>query len=229
MSEIIFLFVGVLAGYSLCRWLRGLNAMPAVSRPSSRRAAGVALAGAYALIAFSSCSSSSSKATLGAIADAGEAGVPYDAGKTGVPADAGATVGASDLAAGNWSNALTACTDAEKGAPDDCNARYCELIARAMLANEMFNTFFFPTYRAAVPSAASMESAANSAKLQQLSGLLTDAASAADTVIAKNCETYLPVVPWTFGDGPNPLVKGEIQRGRRSSATGKVGRRMSVM
>src|SRR5450432_3205390 len=122
-----------------------LNAMPAVSRPSSRRAAGVALAGAYALIAFSSCSSSSSKGTLGA--DAGEAGVPYDGGKTGIPADAGATVGASDLAAGNWSHALTACTDAEKSATDDCNARYCELIARAMLANDMFNTFFFPTYR----------------------------------------------------------------------------------
>ena len=185
--------------------------MPAVSRPSSRRAAGVALAGACALLAFSSCSSSSSKATPGALADAGEAGVPSEAGKTSVPANAGATVGASDLAAGNWSDALTACTDAEKSAPDDCDARYCELIAKAMLANDMFNTFIFPTYRSAAPLPASMESVANAAKLQQLSGLITDAASAADTVIAKNCETYLPVVPWTFGDGPNPLVKGEIR------------------
>src|SRR5579872_331203 len=138
---------------------------------------------------------------------------PGDAGTLGASADASgdAGVGQAELSAGRWSDALAVCTAAEMTQPDDCDARWCDLLARAMLVNDQFNTFVLPRYRAVIPSANTPLAPGDQMKLMTLYAMLQDATKAADAVLTRNCERYLPSVPFTMGDGPEPIVSGEFR------------------
>ena len=134
---------------------------------------------------------------------------PGDGGALEASVDAG--VGGAELSVGHWSDALTACTAVETTQPDDCDARWCDLLARAMLVNDQFNTFVLPRYRAVIPAANTPLAPGDQMKLMTLYGMLQDATKAADEVLTRNCERYLPSVPFTMGDGPEPIVSGEFR------------------
>jgi Tol biopolymer transport system component len=140
------------------------------------------------------------------------AGCSSTGGDGGKPAgvDAGAEVASAitALGKGDWSGALSSCLSAEKAAPNDCNARYCELIARGMLVVNQINTFLLPRYRrplTAMPG--------DQQNLDKTNMVLDPAIASAEIVTARQCEFDLPKLPFVLGDRDDPIVDGEI-RGR---------------
>jgi Tol biopolymer transport system component len=124
--------------------------------------------------------------------------------------DAGALVtsGASALGKGDWTGALTSCHAADTANPADCDAQYCELIARAMLVVNQINTFLLPRYRRPLtPMPGDQQN------LDKTNMVLDAAIASAETVTKQGCEFDLPKMPFVMGDADDPIVSGEI-RGR---------------
>src|ERR1019366_7485726 len=126
------------------------------------------------------------------------------------PADAGPSTpvssGEASLAAGNWQGALGSCVAGEKAHPDDCNATYCEFIARTMMVVDEINSFLLPRYRrplAAMPG--------DVQSLGTTNMLLAAAEQSADTTIGKQCQIDLPARPLLIGDKADPVVSGEVR------------------
>jgi Tol biopolymer transport system component len=141
---------------------------------------------------IAACSSSQNTKPSGA--DAGDA------------ADVASAITA--LGKGDWSGALSSCLSAETASPADCNARYCELIARTMFVVDEINTFLLPRYRRPLtPMPGDMEN------LTKTNMLLDAAITAAETVTTRQCEFDLPKLPFVMGDAADPILDGEI-RGR---------------
>jgi Tol biopolymer transport system component len=141
---------------------------------------------------LAACSSSQSTKPGGA--DAGDA------------ADVASAITA--LGKGDWSGALASCLSAETASPDDCNARYCELVARAMFVVDEINTFLLPRYRRPLTPMPG-----DSENLMKTNMLLDAAIAAAETVTTRQCEFDLPKLPLVMGDAADPILNGEI-RGR---------------
>ncbi len=141
---------------------------------------------------LAACSSSQSTKPGGA--DAGDA------------ADVASAITA--LGKGDWSGALASCLSAETASPDDCNARYCELIARAMFVVDEINTFLLPRYRRPLTPMPG-----DSENLMKTNMFLDAAIAAAETVTTRQCEFDLPKLPLVMGDAADPILNGEI-RGR---------------
>src|SRR5208337_4750846 len=103
------------------------------------------------------------------------------------PADGGlsAQVASAEasLAAGQWQAALDSCLAAEKTNPDDCNATYCELIARTMMVVDQINGFLLPRYRR--PLTMMPGDAMN---LALTNTLLSAAETSAETTASKQCQ-----------------------------------------
>jgi len=110
------------------------------------------------------------------------------------------------LAGGQWSPALTSCLSAEAANPNDCDARYCELVARTMLVVDQINNFLLPRYRR--PLTAMPGDAAN---LQMTNTLLDAATQAAEEVTSRSCEFDLPTLPLRIGDAADPVLLGDVR------------------
>jgi Tol biopolymer transport system component len=126
------------------------------------------------------------------------------------PAGAGLSTqvssGEASLKAGNWQGALDSCVAGEKAHPDDCNATYCEFIARTMMVVDEINSFLLPRYRR--PLAAMPGDVQN---LSTTNMLLAAAEQSAETTIGKQCQIDLPVLPLLIGDKADPVVSGEVR------------------
>jgi Tol biopolymer transport system component len=112
----------------------------------------------------------------------------------------------TSLAASNWQAALTSCLAGEKANPDDCNATYCETIARTMLVVDQINNFLLPRYRRPLT-----EMPGDAQNLQTTNTLLTAAEASAETTISKQCELDLPTLPLRMGDAADPVLLGDIR------------------
>jgi Tol biopolymer transport system component len=118
------------------------------------------------------------------------------------------TMGVAALGTGDWQTALTSCLAAEATNATDCDARYCELVARSMLVVNEINTFLLPRYRRPLT-----EMPGDLDNLMQTNTLLDAAIAAAEAVTGQQCEIDLPNVPFVLGDADDPIVQGEV-RGR---------------
>jgi Tol biopolymer transport system component len=139
---------------------------------------------------------------FGAACSSSKGASSSDAG--GVSPDVASAI--TSLAGGQWSTALTSCLAGETASPDDCNARYCELVARTMLVVDQINNFLLPRYRR--PLTAMPGDAAN---LQETTTLLTAATEAAEQVTTRSCEFDLPTLPLRMGDAADPILLGEVR------------------
>jgi hypothetical protein len=167
---------------------------------------GFACAAALA-VAIAACSSSGAAKP--------DAGAPADGGTSPDVAKA-----ITQLGAGDWTGALASCLAAQAASGDvdagpdagavgsDCDAKYCELVARSMLVVGQINTFLLPRYRR--PLTAMPGDVEN---LQTTNELLDNAIQSAETVTHRQCEFDLPVMPLVMGDADDPILKGEV-RGR---------------
>jgi Tol biopolymer transport system component len=114
----------------------------------------------------------------------------------------------ASLGSSDWSDALTSCLAAETANPNDCDARYCEFIARSMMVVDEINTFLLPRYRRPLtPMPGDVES------LAMTNMLLDSAIASGETVTTRQCEFDLPTMPLKIGDVDAPIVDGEV-RGR---------------
>ena len=121
---------------------------------------------------------------------------------------AAVTSGIAALGKGDWPGALASCHAADTAKPTDCDAQYCELIARAMLVVNEINTFLLPRYRRPLtPMPGDNEN------LAKTNMLLDEAIASAETVTKQQCEFDLPKMPFVMGDAADPILNGEI-RGR---------------
>ncbi|MGH7437104.1 MAG: hypothetical protein ACRENE_15630, partial [Polyangiaceae bacterium] len=118
------------------------------------------------------------------------------------------TKGVTALQASNWSQALTSCQAGEKADPGDCNATYCDFLARTMLVVDQINNFLLPRYRR--PLTPMLGDQMN---LDTTNMLLTAAEASGEATISKKCELDLPLLPIRMGDAADPVLLGEI-RGR---------------
>jgi Tol biopolymer transport system component len=126
------------------------------------------------------------------------------------PADAGlssqAASGEASLAAGNWQAALDSCVAGEKANANDCNATYCEFIARTMMVVDRINTFLLPRYRRPLS-----QMPGDLQNLATTNMLLAAAEQAGETTISKQCQIDLPKLPLLMGDQADPVLKGEVR------------------
>jgi len=110
------------------------------------------------------------------------------------------------LAAGQWQAALDDSLAGEKANPDDCNATYCELLARTMMVVDEINGFLLPRYRR--PLTMMPGDAMN---LEITNMLLSAAETSAETTVSRQCQLNLPKLPLLIGDAPAPVVLGEVR------------------
>lgn len=158
-------------------------------------------------------------AGIACIALAGMAGITSSCssskGSTAAPTDAtsdasGVPSGIASLEAGQWDAALATCVAVETDAGDDCDARYCELIARTMLVVNNINTFLLPRYRRSLidpPDAEAMDEE----NLQLSKTLLNEATTAAETVTTLQCQFTLPHLPLVLGESGGPVLTGDVR------------------
>src|SRR5580698_4142972 len=116
-----------------------------------------------------SCSSTSTSPGSPADASAGDASTSDASAQ-----NPGVTSGITSLGASQWNAALTSCLGAETDGGSDCDARYCELIARTMLVVNEINTFLLPRYRRPLTVAADAASS-DAQNLLVTENLLTQA------------------------------------------------------
>jgi Tol biopolymer transport system component len=116
------------------------------------------------------------------------------------------TAVAGEFAAGKWDDALSTCEAIEAANSRDCNARYCDLVARTMLVVDRLNEFVVPR------STVSMFLRAIFG-IPNLKGRLERASRSAESVIALACEYDLPTVPLLVGAPDDPILRGDV-RGR---------------
>ena len=152
--------------------------------PGSPAMNGLALA--FAILGLVAACSSSSSTVKSA---------PMDAGQS-----PDVTKAVTSLGDGDWAGALASCLSAETASPGDCDARYCELIARSMMVVDEINTFLLPRYRRPLtPMPGDVENLATT------NMLLDQAIASAETVTGRNCEFDLPKLPLKMGD-PGDLI-----------------------
>lgn len=109
-----------------------------------------------------------------------------------------------------WIDAIAACQLALLRSPDDCEARYCELLGRSMVFVDQLNNYVLPRMRA--------QRAGDLVDVVQLLVIdrqLADMATAADAAATRRCSYDLPLLPLRIGDAADPLVLGEV-RGRHT-------------
>jgi Tol biopolymer transport system component len=124
------------------------------------------------------------------------------------PQNADVVKAVSSLGAGDWNGALASCLAAKTTDPSDCDAQYCEFIARSMLVVDEVNTFLLPRYRRPLtPMPGDIESLATT------NMLLDSAIQSGEAVTTHQCEFDLPTLPLKIGDVDAPIVDGEV-RGR---------------
>jgi len=116
------------------------------------------------------------------------------------------TAVASELAAAKWDDALSTCEAIEAANPRDCNARYCDLIARTMIVVDHLNEFDIPRSSVSMFFHALFGGPA-------FKGALERASQAADSAAAMACEYDLPTVPLLIGSPKDPILRGDV-RGR---------------
>ncbi len=110
------------------------------------------------------------------------------------------------LGAGRWQDAVSTCTTALRRHPEDCAARYCELIGQTMLFVDQLNTYVLPRYRRG--GGAGLKDLIELCRMQRQ---LARATRAADEATARGCELELESVPLLIGDKADPLVQGEVR------------------
>jgi Tol biopolymer transport system component len=110
------------------------------------------------------------------------------------------------LAAGQWQPALTSCLAGEKANPNDCEAMYCEFIARTMLVVDQINNFLLPRYRRPLT-----QMPGDLQNLATTNTLLTAAEASGETVITKACDFNLPTLPLRMGDAADPVLLGDVR------------------
>ncbi len=147
-----------------------------------------ALWAAALVFCAAACSSSSS-------------GSSSDAGRS-----AQVTTGVSALEGGQWQAALDSCVAGEKANPNDCDAAYCEFVARTMQVVDQINTFLLPRYRRPL-----MPMPGDVANLNTTNMLLAAAEKSAENVLTKQCQFELPKVPLVMGDAADPVLRGEVR------------------
>ncbi len=141
------------------------------------------------VVVAAACSSSSGAAT----ADGG-------------PQNPNVTSAIASLAASQWTDALNSCLAAEKANSNDCEAKYCELIARTMFVVGEINTFLLPRYRRAL-----VPEPGDQMNLTATDSYLDAAIQAAEQVTNAQCEFNLPTLPLVMGDAADPVVNGEVR------------------
>lgn len=150
-----------------------------------------ALWAAALLSCAAACSSSSSSSS----------GSPGDAGQS-----AQVMTAVAALEGGHWQAALDSCLAGEKAHPTDCNAMYCELVARTMMVVDQISGFMLPRYRRPLTLMPG-----DSANLNLTNMLLSAAETSAETVVSKQCQFDLPKLPFRLGDPADPVVLGEVR------------------
>ena len=118
----------------------------------------------------------------------------------------------TELAAGHWDRALRMCTHAQALAPGDCEARYCELLARTMLFVDEVNDFLLPRFRTRKTAPTDV------LRLLADDVMLAHMSEAADAVIARNCSFDLPHLPVRLGEAAEPFLVADA-RGRWTPRT----------
>jgi len=108
------------------------------------------------------------------------------------------------FANGKWDDALSTCRTIEAANPGDCNARYCELVARTMIVVDRMNDFVVPHSGLSLFLKAIFG-------IPALKGDLARAIQAADATIAGKCEYAIPSVPLLIGDSSDPILRGDIR------------------
>jgi Tol biopolymer transport system component len=164
--------------------------------------------------------------TIAGIAVVGGMVVACSSSSSGTAADGGAAAGhspqvaqaISQLGMSNWTGALASCLAAEAanhdvdagidaGAPGaDCDARYCELVARTMIVVDKINTFLLPRYRR--PLTVMPGDIEN---LADTNTKLDSAIQSAEVAAARQCEFDLPTLPLLIGDTDDPIVDAEVR------------------
>jgi Tol biopolymer transport system component len=123
-----------------------------------------------------------------------------------VPQNPDVTRALASLASGKWSDALASCQSAEAANANDCDALYCDLLARTMMGVDQINSFLLPRYRRPLtPEPGDVQN------LQDTNTLLDGAENAAEAVTSRQCEFDLPALPIRIGDAPDPILLGEIR------------------
>ena len=110
------------------------------------------------------------------------------------------------LGAGRWEDAVRTCSAGRRRNPDDCTARYCELIGQTMLFVDQLNNYVLPRYRRG--GGAGLKDLIELCRMQRQ---LARATRAADETTARGCELELDSVPLLIGDKADPLVDGEVR------------------
>ena len=111
------------------------------------------------------------------------------------------------LEGGQWQAAIDSCLAGEKANPNDCDAAYCEFIARTMLVVDQINAFLLPRYRRPL-----MPMAGDVANLQhdqhaprgrrEVGGERHD-----QEVPVRRC----PSSRCMMGDAADPVLRGEVR------------------
>jgi Tol biopolymer transport system component len=114
--------------------------------------------------------------------------------------------GVKSLEAGQWSAAVSSCVSGVSANPDDCSARYCELIGRSMLVVDQINNFLLPRYRRPLTPMPG-----DSMNLMTTNMVLDAAETAAEAVTSRGCEFDLATLPFRMGDAADPVLQGEIR------------------
>jgi Tol biopolymer transport system component len=162
--------------------------LPRLRRTSlARSALGLGLLG-VALSGSLSCSSSSS------------------GGGGGGSVSPDVTKAVGQLQKSDWQGALASCQAGEKADPNDCNATYCEFIARTMLVVDQINNFLLPRYRRPLT-----QMPGDVQNLATTNMLLDAAEKAGESTIMKQCQIDLPLLPIRMGDAADPVLLGEIR------------------
>jgi Tol biopolymer transport system component len=110
------------------------------------------------------------------------------------------------FARGEWDDALSICQQIEAANRGDCNARYCDLLARTMRVVDQVNGFLAPHSKFTLLFKALFV-------LPRMKTALAYATESADAVIGMNCTYDLPTAPLLVGSADDPIVRGDI-RGR---------------
>ncbi len=109
------------------------------------------------------------------------------------------------FAGGQWDDALSVCEAVEEVRPDDCGARYCDLVARSMQAIDRMNDFLVPHHGLGLVGLV--------LEAPKLDKSLAQAIQSAEAVVAQRCEYDLPTLPLRVGAEDDPLLRGDV-RGR---------------
>jgi Tol biopolymer transport system component len=129
---------------------------------------------------------------------------PPASGDAGPSAEAAS--GIASLGNGQWQAALDSCLAGEKKNPNDCDATYCEFVARTMQVVDQINGFLLPRYRRPLT-----QMPGDLQNLNLTNTLLTAAEGAVESVVTKGCQLEIPKVPLRIGEAADPVLLGEIR------------------